>query len=78
MKVGDVIQFVEEERIDGKWFNYAEIRLHGIVLEFDEIKRSGPHYANGETYIEKQIKVLWNTGQAGWILQERIEAVEND
>ena len=70
MKVGDLIQLREDERPGGIWYTPDEPRKRGVVLGFDDVERD---WNGRSTYIEPQVLVLWNTGQPGWIMKERVE-----
>ncbi len=62
MMVGDLIKFEPTEEND--------LRTHGTILRFSTYEGAcGRSWGPPESIIE----VLWNTGELGWILTERVE-----
>ena len=66
MKVGDLVKF--DNLVPG------DARRFGTVLNFDLW-----HPEELEVFPtrepEKIVEVFWNTGKAGWILQERVKVI---
>ena len=60
MKTGDLIKFKLTE-------NSVDDRSLGVLIEFDTYV--------GSMGAEDLSRVLWNTGETGWILSERIEVI---
>jgi hypothetical protein len=60
MKLGDLIKFEASEDHDERMF--------GTILRFSTYDSPGCGYPS-----ERIIEVLWNTGELGWILAERVE-----
>ena len=64
VKVGDLINFT------GSFRDFPDPRTHGTVINFST-------YNSGSSLrTERIVEILWNTGQLGWILAERVEVME--
>jgi len=69
MKIGDLVKFVPDE--NSLVINDVIDQRHiGTILGFDA-------YRTPKGCEAPIIKVLWNTGSPGWILQSRVELIQH-
>ncbi len=62
VKIGDLIKFESTEEHD--------LRMHGTILRFSIYEGACGRSSRPP---ESIIEVLWNTGELGWILAERVK-----
>ncbi len=72
MKIGDLVKF-EPSPLWGRNTRKDDRRM-GTILKFD-LFHGGDNWGWTAGGSERIIEVLWNTGEIGWILQERIEVI---
>ena len=76
MKVGDLIKF-DESFPAGRCQLDGDKRHIGTVLKFD-VFQGGEDCSTSRGPPERIVEILWNTGKTGWILQERVEVIDDD
>jgi len=74
MQVGDLIRIRKKEL---RLLRADDFRRIGTLLKFS-IYEGACGVIPGSQRSERIVEVLWNTGEVGWILLERIELAKGD